>query len=235
LKAAADAKREAEEVQQRKETEKLAEKEAALKAAADAKREAEEAQRRKEAEKLAEKEAALKAAADAKREAEEARQHKAAEKLAKKEAALKAAADAKREEEEARRRKEAEKLAKKEAELKSAAEAKREVERETVTDTKKGIEKGGYDCSSELFDGEVELKIKPSVDYKQINLFKKYLKAVDNLKIVLYGWSEDEGNMISISLQEPLALGNILSEIPMVEQVYKKNKKVVVVLKTHGV
>jgi len=64
------------------------------------------------------------------------------------------------------------------------------------------------------------------------NQFKKCLRTVENLKIVLDSGSEDEGCIIVVSVQKPIALGSILSEMPIVEQVYRESRNVVVVLKT---
>jgi putative nucleotidyltransferase with HDIG domain len=84
---------------------------------------------------------------------------------------------------------------------------------------------------SELFQGNVQLVIDSDADFEGVNQFKKLLTAIGNLKIILSGWSEKEGNTILISLTESMALGKVLREIPLVEQVYSFNHSVFVVLK----
>ncbi len=86
------------------------------------------------------------------------------------------------------------------------------------------------DISSELYEGYVRLEIESSEDFKQVNQFRKCLKAVENLRIASSNWSEEEGLMIIVSLRSPVPLGGILSQMPMVEQVYKKRKNIVTVL-----
>jgi hypothetical protein len=94
----------------------------------------------------------------------------------------------------------------------------------------KASETTPYNISSELYEGDVWLKIESSEDFKQVNRFRKCLKSVENLRIAANNWSEDEGLMIIISLQSPVPLGSILSKMPMVEQVYKKHNNIVAVL-----
>jgi hypothetical protein len=86
------------------------------------------------------------------------------------------------------------------------------------------------DISSELYEGYVRLEIESSEDFKQIDRFRKYLKAVENLRIASSNWSEEEGLMIIVSLRNPIPLGGILSQMPIVEQVYKKHNNIVTVL-----
>ena len=84
--------------------------------------------------------------------------------------------------------------------------------------------------SSELYEGDVRLEIKSSDDFRLVDQFQKCLKDVENLRIASNNWSEDEGLAIFISLQSPVPLGDILSQMPMVAQVYKKRANVVAVL-----
>ena len=184
----------------------------------------------KVAEKLAKKEAELGAKERLKREAEEARRKaRETEKLAKKEAELGAKERLKREAEEARKAREAEKLAKKEAEQAARESARRKAEEARKA---KEASKAGYDIGSELYEGDVQLAIKPLVSYMQINEFRKNLRTVENLRIISDSWSEDEGNIIVVSLQEPMALARVLREMPTVEKLYREGKNIVVALKT---
>ncbi len=96
----------------------------------------------------------------------------------------------------------------------------------------KDAEKTASDISSKLYKGNIQLVIKSLVGFEQINQFKKCLRTVENLKILLDSWSEEEGSVIVVSVQKPMALGGILSEMPMIEQVYKKGKNIIVELKS---
>ena len=84
----------------------------------------------------------------------------------------------------------------------------------------------------ELYEGEVRLKIKSSEDYRQVDQLSEYLKMVENLKIASYNWSEHDGLMMVVSLQSPMPLGIILSQISMVKQVYQKHHNIITVLDT---
>jgi RNAse (barnase) inhibitor barstar len=84
----------------------------------------------------------------------------------------------------------------------------------------------------ELYEGEVRLKIKSSEDYKQVDQFSEYLKMVENLEIASYNWSEHDGLMMVVSLQSPMPLGIILSQISIVKQVYQKHHNIITVLNT---
>jgi hypothetical protein len=59
-----------------------------------------------------------------------------------------------------------------------------------------------------------------------------YLKTIDKLKIASYTWSEKKGLIITISLKDAVPLGDILRQMPLVGQVYKKKKDIIVVLNT---
>ena len=84
---------------------------------------------------------------------------------------------------------------------------------------------------SEIYEGEVTLLIMSPDGFGQVRQFKKCLEEVDNLKVVLEGWSETEGTVIVVSVQKPMALTSVLSKIPMVEKVDKSPDKLVVILK----
>lgn len=83
---------------------------------------------------------------------------------------------------------------------------------------------------SELYEGDIRLEIKSPEDFRQVDQFRKCLKKVENLRIASNSWSEDEGLIIFVSLRSPVPLGGILSQMPMVAQVYKKRTNVVAVL-----
>ena len=87
---------------------------------------------------------------------------------------------------------------------------------------------------SETFQGNIQLQIESADDYIQVNQFCEHLKGFRNLRIISYSWSESKGLIIIISLPDAAPLGDMLRQIPMVEQVYKNKKKIAVVLNTNN-
>ena len=79
--------------------------------------------------------------------------------------------------------------------------------------------------SSDLYEGNAWLEIKSLEDYKQIDQFIECLRLLENIRIKSFNWSENEGVTVVVSLQNPLPLGDILSQMPMIEHVYKKGQK----------
>ena len=61
--------------------------------------------------------------------------------------------------------------------------------------------------------------------------FAGSLGQIENLKIVWFGGSADEGTIIGVSVQKPMALIQIISGMPAVEKVDKKVDKIIVMLK----
>lgn len=85
--------------------------------------------------------------------------------------------------------------------------------------------------NQELFTGDVRLHVESAENYIQVNQLCLYLKTNNNIKISSYNWSEKEGLVISLSLKDAVPLGNILEQIPLVEQSYKnKNREITVEL-----
>ena len=110
--------------------------------------------------------------------------------------------------------------------------AKKKVERETKELTKaEDAAKAINALGLEIYQGDVTLMIPSPDGFKQVKQFKKCLEKVDNLKVVLEGWSEAEGTIIVVSAQKPMALTSILNKMSIVEKVDKKNNNLVVVLK----
>ena len=194
------------------------------------KKEAEEAEKRarKEAEKFAKEQEkkAREAEARAKKEAEEA------EKRAKKEAEQLAREQAKKEteeEKEARVKKEAEeaeKRAKKEAEQLAKEEAKKEAGEE------KKAGKSVQDIGSATYEGDFQIVLPSPLSFKHVRQFTERLEEVEDLKVMWTGGSLDEGTIIGVSVQKPVPLVRILSEMLVVEKVEMKEDKIVVTLKT---
>ena len=85
---------------------------------------------------------------------------------------------------------------------------------------------------SEEFIGNINLRIESAEDHTQVNQFCLYLKTIDNLKIKSRNWSEKKGLIIIISLKDAVPLGDMLRQMPLVGQVYKKRKFITVVLNT---
>lgn len=79
--------------------------------------------------------------------------------------------------------------------------------------------------SSALYEGDVWLEIKSLEDSKQIEQFIDSLRLFENIRLESFGWSENEGVIVVVSLQSPLPLGDMLSQMPMIEQVYQKRQK----------
>jgi len=214
----------------------LSKKEFEREAKEQAKRAAEEARIGKKAEKLAKKEIEREDKELTKRLAEEARtaRHRA------KEEAERAAEETRITRQMAKKEaeREAEEMAERAAEeIRIAKQLTREaMERESEEVERAAEARNGVPESSpeigEFHEGNIELVIKSSVDFRQVNQFQKHLNAVDGLKIVMYGWSEDEGNTIAVSAQKPMDLVEIISEIPIVEKVYKSDTNIVIALKT---
>ena len=90
----------------------------------------------------------------------------------------------------------------------------------------------GKQISSEDFVGNINLRIESAGDHTQVDQFCLYLKTIDNLRISSYNWSEKKGLKIIISLKDAVPLGDILCQMPLVGQIYKKKKDITVVLNT---
>jgi flagellar biosynthesis GTPase FlhF len=162
------------------------------------------------------------AKARARQQAQEAKRTKEQEEKAKKLA----------EEAEKRTRKEAEQQAKEQTKQ-QAQEAKRTKEQEEkVKKLAEEAEKIVQDIGAEVYEGEFQLVLPLDVSSKQVKQFEEYLRKVEDLMILSTGWSSDEGSIISVSLQKSLNLLHFFNEMPTVEKVYKKGRKIIITLKT---
>jgi putative nucleotidyltransferase with HDIG domain len=196
------------------------------------KRETEEAKKDTEVEIQAKKEPERLAKEETKREAEEAKKDTEVEIQAKKEPERLAKEETKREAEEAKQAREVEIQAKKEPERLAKEETKREAEeakqaREVEIETKK---EATHDIGAKIYEGNVMLVVPPPVGFEQVSQFKEYLERVENLRILFFGASADEGFIIAVSVQQPMTLIRILNEMPMVEKAIKKSKKQIVLM-----
>ncbi|MFC1901505.1 HD domain-containing phosphohydrolase [Chloroflexota bacterium] len=107
-------------------------------------------------------------------------------------------------------------------------------ESELPKDARKNQKKGGaaHDTDTEIFEGEIELVLPDIGSMEQVKRLKTALKKTENLRISMSGWSEDEGQSITISLSKPLPLLKILKEMPAVEDASTKGGKLTVILNT---
>ena len=88
--------------------------------------------------------------------------------------------------------------------------------------------------SLEYFSGDIRMHVESAENYIQVNQLCLHLKTVKNIKISSYNWSEKEGLVISLSLKDSVPLGEVLEQIPMVEQAYKnRSKEITVELNNH--
>lgn len=91
--------------------------------------------------------------------------------------------------------------------------------------------KNNKNNDSEIYEGDIRLVVPLTVDVEEVRLFRKHLQKVENLKIISVGGSEEEGHIILISLQKPVALIRIIKEMPLIENVNKNGKGIIVTLK----
>jgi HD-GYP domain-containing protein (c-di-GMP phosphodiesterase class II) len=116
--------------------------------------------------------------------------------------------------------------AEKEAE-KQPAEAKKE----TGKDIKPDPAPVAVGASTELFRGVVRLAVPIEADITEVRKFRNELEKIDDLMIVIFGSSEEDGHLFVLSLEVPVALMSAVGKIPAVESVAKKGKNVLVTLK----
>ncbi|MDP2930943.1 MAG: hypothetical protein Q8O05_00390, partial [Chloroflexota bacterium] len=106
-----------------------------------------------------------------------------------------------------------------------------EVKEATEAAVKEKSNKAAAGTDSETYEGQVQLVVPPPASFEQVRQFQECLKRVDNLRLVMVGGSMDEGALLIVALQAPMALGKILNQMPMVATVEKKGKKLGVILK----
>lgn len=105
--------------------------------------------------------------------------------------------------------------------MKAAEEAKEEAKRAQVAEQ----------ARTELYSGMVKLVIARPVDYERVRKFATVLAQVKDIRVALVGGSADEGPTIVVSVQQPIPLLAILSELPFVEGVSKKDRGIEITLK----
>ena len=84
--------------------------------------------------------------------------------------------------------------------------------------------------NSEKYIGDIRLHIESSENFTQLEEFCQKLKTISNLEVIFYTWSEKKGLAILISLKDSVPLVDKLRQINIVEQVYKKTKKDIIVV-----
>ncbi|MGD9393622.1 MAG: HD domain-containing protein [Dehalococcoidia bacterium] len=82
-----------------------------------------------------------------------------------------------------------------------------------------------HDVGAKIYEGNVLLVVPPPVALEQARQCKEYLERVENLRILFFGASADEGFIIAVSAQKPETLLRILSEMSMVDKAIKKSEK----------
>jgi hypothetical protein len=82
----------------------------------------------------------------------------------------------------------------------------------------------------DTYQGDVRIQLESVEDYVEVNRFCEILKTVEDLRIVSYNWSDKKGLNIYISLKKPAPLGDIIVQMPQVEEVQGRKKKMTVKL-----
>ncbi len=121
---------------------------------------------------------------------------------------------------------------------KEVREAKERVRRETeearegelVTEPAAKA-KEAEEVSTLLYEGTIDLVIMPPVGVLQIKNLEEKLRLIQNLRVVLTGGSVDEPIRIVVSAEQPIPLIDVLSQIPIVDQVTKEGKEIQILLK----
>jgi hypothetical protein len=83
--------------------------------------------------------------------------------------------------------------------------------------------------NSEKYIGDVRLHIESADNFTQLEEFCERLKALNDLEVIFYTWSETTGLAILISLKGSVPLIDKLRQMNMIERVYKKTKKDIVI------
>ena len=81
----------------------------------------------------------------------------------------------------------------------------------------------------EHFSGDIRMHVESAENYIQVNQLCLHLKTINNLKISSYNWSEKKGLVISLYLRDSVPLSDVLGQMPIVEQAYKKKKNEITV------
>ncbi len=135
------------------------------------------------------------------------------------------------------------KLAAIETTVKEARETKEEVSRETEEAGEVELDaeiaakpKEAKAVTAQLYKGTINLLLMPPVDLLQIKNLEEKLHLIQNIRVILTSGSVAEGGVgelirIVVSTEQPIPLLDVLSQIPIVNQVTKKGKEIEVSLK----
>jgi hypothetical protein len=82
-----------------------------------------------------------------------------------------------------------------------------------------------------LYQGNIELTVLPPIGAEQLKRLAEYLTEIPDCHLVFNGDSAVVGQYFVLSLVKPLKLGEQLKAIPMVDQVFKRSQKVLIMLK----
>ncbi len=110
--------------------------------------------------------------------------------------------------------------------MKSSREAEEAKEKARIQ-----AEEAELAAGTELYEGIVKLTIMPPIDFGMMRKLQECLHQVENLRLVLVSGSVQEGSIIVISVEKPIPLIDVLRAMPPVEQVIKKDMKIMVTLK----
>jgi len=83
--------------------------------------------------------------------------------------------------------------------------------------------------NSEKYIGDIRLHIESADNFTQLEEFCEKIKTINNLEVIFYTWSETTGLAILVSLKESVPLVDKLQQMNIVQQVYKKTKKDIIV------
>ena len=81
-----------------------------------------------------------------------------------------------------------------------------------------------------IYHSKISAHIESAENHIQVNQLCLHLKTINHLKISSYNWSEAKGLIIMVSLKDVIPLGDVLRQMPLVDQVYKKKKKDITVV-----
>ena len=117
-------------------------------------------------------------------------------------------------------------------EAKEKARKETEEAREIELDSKAAAKaKEAKEVSTELYEGTINLELMPPAGVLQIKNLEERLHLVQHLRVILTSGSVDEPIGIVVSTEQPIPLIDVLSQIPIVDQVTKKGKEIQILLK----
>ena len=102
----------------------------------------------------------------------------------------------------------------------------------TAGDTKEAAKASEVkEISTQFHKGTINLVLMPPAGVLQIKNLGEKLRLIQNLRVILIGGSVDESTRVVVSAEQPIPLIDVLSQIPIVDQVTKKGKEIQISLK----